>query len=109
MVHGKAAKPTCLAGVHSSRCSHLPGRAKRQGTIGPLTLPRNPLPQADMGGGGPAQQRRLGLGQEQGGGFGEFLQGDLPKKLAILLVSGKGWSVKRSAKDGKFGTLGSEL
>lgn len=40
-----------------------------------------------MNGGG--AQRRMMRGQEEsGGGFGEFLSGDLPKKLLLLLV---GW------------------
>lgn len=51
----------------------------------PLNLAQDTL-KADMGGGGGMGQRaRAGSGGEQSGGFGDFIQGDLPKKLALLL------------------------
>lgn len=40
---------------------------------------------ADLGGSGSGT--RPGLGEDSGSGFGDFLKGDLPRKLALLLVS----------------------
>ena len=56
-----------------------------------------------MGGGG--QARRIGLGgKEEEAGFGDFIRGDLPKKLALLLVGqcGEGGGGCLSSRDTRW-------
>lgn len=53
----------------------------------PLNLPLQPtVLSANMGGGQNSNRPGLPLGSSQGSGFGDFLNGDLPQKLLVLIA-----------------------